>query len=388
VKVRTWGSVTTLAEAKGLIDRMVLVRWQDISRVQRNLSDEAQGEVLQYFAHMLIKKRGNPMEAALVLEGVSIWMLHNLKEELIQSFLDEILSHERFAEICKDIVPVMVEGSISDRAHEEMIFSLSVVLVCELGVESLARLNPKNPEDLTLIQFFSSELATVSHRNALGVRLSLLHYFSKLYEKFDTKEPLNAFLRKSGRVVLDSLFSLLFHKKTETVALQYLMKHLPYILGGDAYVQVMVHEIFRAYLLRNPDRFLLFMKVFSQDFSASPLADGARMRVWVQQVSALFALCGELRNKALALALAKLLTDFQHMPQFDVLLEQLLEQGGLPGSYKELCREGVYGVSRVSVGPLSHKRGRKPGFSQVIKPLHDMGQAVFLSGLCTLKMAS
>lgn len=385
---RSWGSVKTIEEAKSLIERLVMVRWQDMNRIKRNLPDAKQAEVIRYFAHILIKKRKDPPAASILIESMLVWMLHHLKEELVTVFLEEILSHERYPTMCSTLIPLLTDLSVSDREHESMIFSLGVLIGCELGVEMVKKLDLQDPAHVAAIHEISAQLLVVGNRTDLGVRLGLLHYFGALYAVSHSQAHLNNLLRRMGRTVLESLFSLLFQKKTESVALQYLLKHLPYVFSADPYVQVMVHDIFRTYLLRNPDRFLLFMKVFVKEFIET-VEDTESVKALLQHMGALFALSAEVRNKGLAREFAALLEAFRDVPGFSASIQSLLREPEVRGPYREMCQrlEAPVG-NKLSPGERyyhSHKRGRKPTFSRT-KQIHDVGQAAFLSGYCSMKV--
>ncbi len=386
---RSWGSVKNLEEAKTLIDRMVMVRWQDMSRLKKSLPDEHQVEAIRYFAHTLLKKRQDPIASSILIESVLVWMLHHLKEELVDVFIAEILAHDRFPAMCNALIPLLTELYVSDREHESMIFSLSVLIGCELGVGLVNKIDIEDPAQVAVLHEISTHLLSVSGRPDLGVRLGLLHYFGALYQIPNSQSHINHLLHHVGRTVLESLFSLLFQKKTESVALQYLLKHLPYVFSADPYVQVMVHDIFRAYLLRNPDRFLLFMKVFVKEFLETMGDQADSSKALLQHVGALFALSAEVRNKGLAREFAALLEEFSEVPGFSNCIQSLMKESEVRGPYREMCQQLESKVVSKSVPGTryyhSHKRGRKPTFSR-LKKIHDVGQAAFLSGFCTLKV--
>ena len=385
---RSWGSIKNKDEAKNLIERMVMVRWQDMNRIKRQISDEDQAEIIRYFAHTLLKKRQDAAAASTLIESVLVWMLHHLKEELINVFLAEILAHDRYLTMCASLIPLLTDLSVCDTEHEPMIYSLGVLIGCELGVELVKKIDPQDPIQVAVVHDISAQLLVVGNRSDLGIRLGLLHYFGALYQFSHSQSHLNHILRRMGRTVLESLFSLLFQKKTESVALQYLLKHLPYVFGADPYVQVMVHDIFRTYLLRNPDRFLLFMKVFVSEYMDTT-KEVESAKALLQHVAALFALCAEVRNKGLAREFAALLEEFQEVPGFSVCIRSLLQQSEVRGPYKEMCQHLNSSAEKKAVPGAryyhSHKRGRKPTFSRM-KKIHDVGQAAFLSGFCSMKV--
>jgi hypothetical protein len=389
VAARSWGSVKNVEEAKFLIDRMVMVRWQDMNRLKRHLPDAEQSVAIRYFAHTLLKKRQDPIAASILIESVLVWMLHHLKEDLVTVFLAEILAHDRYPTMCSTLIPLLTDLTVSDQEHESMIFSLGVLIGCELGVGLVKKMDPQDPVHVAALHEISSQLLVVGNRADLGVRLGLLHYFGALYQVSHSQSHLNHLLRRMGRTVLESLFSLLFQKKTESVALQYLLKHLPYVFSADPYVQVMVHDIFRVYLLRNPDRFLLFIKVFVKEFMETMEDQPETAKALLQHVGALFALCAEVRNKGLAREFAVLLEEFREVPGFATSIRSLLQEPEVRGPYREMCECLANPIEKkVSPGSRyfhSHKRGRKPTFSRM-KKIHDVGQAAFLSGFCTMKV--
>src|SRR5690606_26461565 len=109
------------------------------------------------------------------------------------------------------------------------------------------------PKAQALLDHIATYLLSVSNTNSSCIRLSLLHYFGVTEHGSSNKLYFNRVMSRFGHTVLDHLFALLFRKKSEAVALQYLVENLPYVLGADRHSQRIVHETFKHYMLKEPE---------------------------------------------------------------------------------------------------------------------------------------
>src|SRR5690606_18318848 len=106
-----------------------------------------------------------------------------------------------------------------------------------------------------LLDHIATFLLSVSNANSSCIRLSLLHYFGVCERHSEQKVCFNRIMGRFGHTVLDHLFNLLFRKRSEAVALQYLVENLPHVLEADRHAQKIVHETFKFYMLKQPERF-------------------------------------------------------------------------------------------------------------------------------------
>src|SRR5690606_41340755 len=97
-------------------------------------------------------------------------------------------------------------------------------------------------------------------------------------------QSFNRIMGRFGHTVLDHLFNLLFKKRSEAVALQYLLENLAFFLEADRHSQRIVHETFKFYMLKQPERFVLFIQAFTEHLAVSGEDYDEAARVFMQHL--------------------------------------------------------------------------------------------------------
>src|SRR5690606_9680768 len=156
-------------------------------------------------------------------------------------------------EACWPLVEIALSNELAEGTHDQDIFEMAVALVCELGI-SIQEYDRAYPGEFrrasALLDHIATYLLSVSNANSSCIRLSLLHYFGVTEHGAEQKICFNRIMSRFGHTVLDHLFNLLFRKRSEAVALQYLIENLPYVLEADRHSQKIVHETFKFYMLK------------------------------------------------------------------------------------------------------------------------------------------
>ena len=252
--------------------------------------------------------------------------------------------------------------------------AMAVVVACELGITvrdlALERTNI-GPNAQPLLNHIATYLVSVSNSSSTCIRLSLMHYFGVTEHGLNDKVSFNRVMGRFGHTVLDNLFTLLFNKKSEAVALQYLQDNLPFVLLGDSHCQRVFHETARFYMLKNPERFALFLQTFSDLLMGLGEEYDEARRTFVQHLGLLLRVTSNVNHKQLARDVLTVIGKFDSESGRDELINQFNTN---PQLLRRSFRDIIQQVSTAmhqkqsieSIVQLrSSRRGRKPSFSRV-----------------------
>jgi hypothetical protein len=171
---------------------------------------------------------------------------------------------------------------------------------------------------------------------------------------------------------MEVLFQQLFFKKSEKVAAQFLLENLPCALeaGGDS--QRMLHEIFKQYMLKESERFCLFMHELgshvislSQENELCPAALS-----YARHLIALYKVASDLGHKDLGREVLQELYKFAPFGDCAAWIRSLESSAEIRKIFRDLAQD--YRVKVVQSGKggkvISQfrvsKRGRKPSLSK------------------------
>ena len=174
-------------------------------------------------------------------------------------------------------------------------------------------------------------------------------------------------------------FSLLFKKTTESLALQYLLENVPLILETKDNSQRIIHDIFKYYLLKKPDRFSLFLQTLGDQLVNGVTSSQAR-RMYLKHLGALLKIVARLNHRPLTNDIMACIYRVND-PFLAILNDSILNDTALDSEQKNLAKELFNDDRRTKRDPLdylrSHKRGRHPTF-------HKTKKIEFIEQVCQL----
>ncbi|NRA44688.1 MAG: hypothetical protein HRU09_07015 [Oligoflexales bacterium] len=382
-----WKDVKTVEDALLLVEAGVIIKWKEMRTLKRSLSEEDQGTVLRHFAKRLCERSNDRLACEIIVESLLIWIANAINEPLIAAFLDQLFEEENHDLACRALVEIALTSEVAENSHDEEIYSMAVALICELGI-AIREYDNRYPKQFTnakeVLDHMTTYLLSVSNNNNTCIRLSLLHYFGYICSHKPDKTSFNRIMNRFGHTVLDHLFSHLFNKKSEAISLQFLLENLPFTLEADSNCQRILHETFKYYMLKKPERFALFIQTFTDHLIQVENHDHSK-KVMMQHIGALFKVVSEVNHKTLARELLIAIQKFESCQFKDELIEHILGDRTIRPMFRDLLSQlkdsGGSNQFAESVAQFrSPKRGRKPSFSRA-NNIGTMGQVTFLGGL-------
>jgi hypothetical protein len=383
--INSWKQVHTASDARLAVDMGLLLGWEEARAVKRVLHRAEQEELMRHFAERLIERSMLRPSAEIIIESVLTWIANSETENLLAVFLTHLLAQEGWMYGARALTEIGLTAEITDTDHDESLFSLAVSLVCELGlaIRNLARSDvSRGAESKLILDHIATYLLSVSNSNSSVIRLSLIHYFGAVEHGTNNHISLNRVMGRFGFTMMDHLFQLLFKKRTEAVALQYLLDNLPHILEGDRATQMLLHETFKQYMLKKPERFTLFASALVDRLNESPESYQQSRQAFMQHIASLIQVTSEVNHRLLGYELMRCLLQFPQTKVRDEVARAILDASSVRKSFHELLfelmtnPEGTRTQEKIAqIVPV--KRGRKPSFakSQQMASLH---QAAFL----------
>ena len=384
-----WKTVADARTSCELIDYGVIVRWQDMRRLAKLFSAEDHKFILRHFAKRLAERAGIRLQAEILVESIMVWLANTEDETILASFLVELFAQPGCEDACRTLVELALTAEVTEHGHDDDVFSMSVALICELGL-GIQQFDRQFPGHLrgtqSILDHIATYLLSVSNSNNSCIRLSLLHYFGAMEHGSVVKNYFNRVMSRFGHTVLDHLFNLLFHKRTEAIALQYLLENLPFVLEADTHTQRIVHETFKFYMLKQTDRFTLFVHsmvdYLNQQVDSS--YNNARM-VFAQHLAALFRITAEVNHKDLGREMVLALARFAHEDHCRKLLNELSTESSIRLSFREFVLqvqpviEGVKSIEYLQQFRTT-KRDRRPSFARA-EDLGTLHQVSYLGSV-------
>ncbi len=382
-----WGGPLQLEQAIELIDYGVLLKWRNMRTLKRTFSADEELIIIRQFAKRLTERAGVRLQTEILVESVLIWLANSNDQKNIDAFLEEILASPDYYEACWAMVEVSLTAELVERRFSIKIFEMAVAVICELGknLHQLQRVNPASYQRLQpLLDFVATYLVSVSNKNSSSIRLSLLHYFGVIEHNQTNRSYVNKILMRFGHTVLDQLFFLLFRKRSESIALQFLLDTLPFVLEADFASQKIVYETFKTNMLKKPERFCLFLNIFADHIAGLEGDDyNDSRKVYLKHLGALLKVASQFNSKTIGSELinaALKLKNFRECEQEIALIQQ-------DPDLKDLIREKLQRARALSdssggiAGQFrSNKRGRKPSFAKqnndsIVQQVHYLGAA-------------
>ncbi|MCX6126751.1 MAG: hypothetical protein NTV34_18630 [Proteobacteria bacterium] len=238
IKKFSWKEVNDITGAKRAIDTGILLDWPESRRVCKVLNDEMLGEVIRHIALRLGERWNDRLPAEILVESLLVILTTAGKESLIVTFLETAINADEFEHLAR----VFVETAVA--------------LICELGF-CIQQIEDESPGHLqrgtALLDHIATYLLSVGNTSIQSVRLSLLRYFSHSEYGLSNKPGFTKIMGRFGHTMFDCLFQQLFNKKSEALALQYLLDNVPTALEAIGDSQTILHETFKQYMLKQTD---------------------------------------------------------------------------------------------------------------------------------------
>ncbi|MBI2602558.1 MAG: hypothetical protein HYW48_05845 [Deltaproteobacteria bacterium] len=383
-KFGKWKNVKTVTQAKALIDDGVLLKWSELRILQKRLSEVDQGKTISHFLKKICEKHDDRFQLEIYVESLLLWITYSLKDENLKVLTDQLFAEPNGVEGCLKLVELALTMEITDSEHQDEVYAAAVIMVCEIGraiVDQPKAGGPRPDHSDRILAAITTYLMSVSNHNHYAIRLSLLHYFGIMARENRNRVDFEKVLDRFGYTVLDFLFSLLFKKKTEGLALQFLLENLPLILEAEPTSQRIIHEIFKYHLLKKPDRFSLFLLTLGDHLSEGEHTERAR-KTFLQHLGALLKIVAKINHKGLTNDILSCIYRIRD-PFLSELTAQIKAEP-LLADYWEFAQTLYENENRQNVDPLnylrSHKRGRHPSF-HAFKRIELVQQVAQLSSL-------
>ncbi len=383
---RTWGRVTALHDACALIDRGVVLQRKDARRVIARFDAEAQHTIIARFAATFCANLSSWSMAERTVESLLVWFTWSRDDRAVHVFIAKICAQENFRRACWVLTEVALSDEISQLEDGERIFATAVSFICELGralhgEESKGKISS---HDL-LWNHLATWLSSLSSINSGAIRLSLLSYFGAMSSTETGKKFFNRIMRRFGYTALNHLFFLLFNRKSEAMALEYMLRNLPWVLGGDYFAQETLGAILQHYMYRYPERSLLFLRTFTDELFARPPANDVTKRAWQREVrqsllrhlASLYLVISKINQRPLVPDFIEVLNRFRGEKAFSETLSTLRNTRALKPYFRSWLALAVRDDIKIYVSRPARKRGRRPSFARTKK-----------TGLSTLEMVA
>lgn len=373
-EIKEWRGIVNVEDAIDLIDYGILLKWNEMRTLKKNFSDADQERIVRHFAYRLCERREMHLSAEIIVESLLIWLASSNNEQLIGSFLEEFFQQPGFEDACLTLVRIVLSIELSENSHVEDIFSMGVAMICELGrsIKSVKEAYPgvlKNPDQL--IEQISAYLLSVSNQSNNCIRLSLLQYFGVI-EKGTNRENFNRIVSRFGHSLLEHLFLLLFDKRTEAVALQYLLENLGAWLEGDNHCQKILFDTMKFYMLKKPERFSLFVNTTAEYALSKEWTGNERsQQTLLQHLCFLFEVASEVNHRGLAFEVVCAMMNFKDKPYFEAVTNSTADSPVVKKIFREflntyLGEQNNASSKLVNISSFrTTKRGRRPSFAKL-----------------------
>ncbi len=368
--LHAWKQCASLDDAYALVDIGVILGWADVRRVVRDLGQEGTKSLVQRLAVRLAERYDNRLAMECAAETVLVILAAAADEKMLMVFLESYLEQPGCSDSAFPLVEVALTSEPSEAENDDETFATAVSVVCEMGL-AIRQLEQTYPGQVrrapALLAHIATYLLSVSNSNNNCIRLSLLNYFGSTGDV----AGFNKIMGRFGHTILDHLFHLLFRKKSEGVALQFLLENTPYVLLGDRHAQRIVHETWKFYMLKKSDRFGLFIQTLAKNLKERQGPDaGTVRRVYCQHLGALLAVASEVNHRGLAQEIICGLVPFRNDPLCMEVVSQIIQSRELRANFHEIlvslrdekdAEKVIESASRF----VASKRGRKPSFQQL-----------------------
>ncbi|MFK7871640.1 MAG: hypothetical protein AB8C84_00515 [Oligoflexales bacterium] len=380
-----WRQVKNLENARTLVDTGVLLNIKDAKNMKKSFSELDCVALTRHFTVTFCERSQDRLACEIILESLLSWMIATkVSEDLVDAFLEEIFEHQYRAEACIALSEVSVSAAFVHGQDGDDYLAVCVALMCELGM-AIRAFDEEFPGEFKkakgILAHMDNYLLSLGNSTSTAVRLSLLHYMGTLCAETKQQEPFNRVMSRFGYTAYETLFNLLSQKKTEGVALQYLQESIPFVLHGDASSQYIFSNTFKAFMLRKPEKFSMFLFALTETILDHEHSSAIR-GTFLQHLAQLYTHAADVNQKELARDILNAFQKFKEEPELPQLLT-LLKQAPLRQSFKHFLVQfqQTDDMTALTMGALKTKRrGRKASFAKteqlgVISQIAWLGEA-------------
>ena len=88
--VNSWRAITSLADAREMVDIGSLLRWKDMRYVKKTIGKDEVNELVRHFAVRLAERIEARLSEEILIESLMIVMANYPEEEVLNTFLEEL----------------------------------------------------------------------------------------------------------------------------------------------------------------------------------------------------------------------------------------------------------------------------------------------------------
>jgi len=382
----TWSKASSVDDARRLIDQGVLLMPDVAKKIKKRFDEEASAQITEYFAVRVAESVDIRLSVEMAVESLMVWLTATGESKYIGVFLERFLVVQNRVRAIRAILDVVMNLESAQKGDAHEIFCTGISLICEMGfaIREIGSMYPdliKDPDQL--LHHISAYLLSVSNHSSNHVRLSLLNYFG-VTESGGARNNFHKILDRFGHSMLDFLLRSLFEKKTEAVALRYLQENFGYILNADYTIQKVVFETLKFYMLKKPERFVLFCKEISKCSQSEYWDAGSSAQsIWMRHLALLFSVTSDVNHVKLGSDIFLVLRMHKNNPDYTELVDQLYQDDKTRKQFKELIDfyERPKPKQRSNINLIrGSKRGRKPSLSKA-PDMTTVDQVTFLNAI-------
>ena len=386
---RSWGRCKTLQDVYTLIERGIVLQHRDVRRVSARFTAAERDQIVEHFAVVFCQQVETRAMAERTVESLLVWLTWTGGERAVRVFIAKLCVQHNFRRACWTLTELTLTDEISQLEHGERVLATGVSFICELG-RTLHRELEQGTGKITAQDLLWNHLATwllsLSSINSSAIRLSLLNYFGSMNYTETGRKFFNRIMRRFGYTVLDYLFVMLFNRRSEAMALEYMLHNLPWVLGGDYFTQKILRSVLQHHMYRHPERSLLFLRTFADDLLARPQATDATRQAWqdnmrqsfLHHLAALYLVIAEINQRTLIPEFIDILNRFRHDAAFQPMLQALLDVDGLRPYFRSWLAFSSRDNAKVIAPQLARKRGRRPSFARTKTEISTLEVVAFL----------
>jgi hypothetical protein len=374
-KSLSWKNVTEITSAKKLVDMGYLLPWNEGRSITKVLGDDGCSELVKYIATRLGDRFSDRLAAEILVESLYAILTAASSEKIMIAFLEELFNSDQFENVTRHLVEISLGGEVADDELSKSVVSAAVALICEIGL-NIQRVEEEDPGRIekgkALSDHIAAYLLSVSNTNVQAVRLSLLRYFSQIEYGQTNKTNYTRLMGRFGHSIMEALFQQLFVKKSERIAVQFLLENLPCALEAGNDTQKILHETFKQHMFKESERFCLFMHELGSHLLSisqeNTLCHAAES--YARHLIALFKVTSDLGHKELGREVLQEIHKFSTFGDIKQWIKSLETSAEIRRTFRDLALD--YRVKVVESGKggkvisqfRMSKRGRKPSLSK------------------------
>lgn len=385
---KSWRHISSLSEGERMVDMGIILTKADAKTLVKALDKDEINGIVRHIALRFAERTGQRLALEILTESIFNLLVHHCKEDIINSFLEEILLHPAHKEACMLLTELALGSEFNDSEYGEKLFAMAVAVMCELGVV-VTQIEQQYPGEINqadeIVHHISTYLLSVSNSSNACIRLSLVRYFGFIEKGKSQKPGFNRIMNRFGHTVLENLFSQLFNKKTEGVALQYMMANMPYVLEADNHTQTILHDTLRYYMLKKPSRFNLFINTLGKHLrKMEPLESELASICFLKHLGILVKIASDLNHRELGKEVLIAIAAFKKLEFRDELVSRIRNDSEIKPFFVDMLDKILQSPKSFSLSEIASepgtkmagapRRGRRPSFakSQKLKPIDQV----------------